>query len=115
MRKWWFIGIVVPMGLKAPSSLLIFFFFKNYLQVVHFQFTSLLLAFTSVLDLLYLCLSGNIYIQFMEECTSYLHQSYLVLLADVNIYTFGGSYTYVVKRNVNMDSAQLFQEWRIHK
>jgi len=40
---------------------------------------------------------------------------FLFFLSDVYIYTFGGSYTNEVNWNVNMDSDQLCQEYRIQK
>jgi len=90
-RKLWFIGIVFRMGLKTPSAPLSFF--NIYQQEVCIQFTGLLLAFNYVFDMLYLCLSRNIHIWILEECTSYLCKSYLVFLTDVYIYTFDGSNT----------------------
>ena len=106
-------GIVILLGLKAPSALRILF--QNLPTRGLFSVNWYIPAFTFVFDMLYLYLSVNIYTWFLAECTSYLHQSYLVWLADEYKYSFGGSYTYFVKWNVYMDFAKLCEECRIKK
>jgi len=63
----WLVDIFVLIGLQVPSTLSILPLIPPRGSCS--QFSSLLLALTSVLDMLWMCLSGDIYIRSLSACT----------------------------------------------
>ena len=113
MRKRWFTGIVVVLGLKAPSALRVLFQNLQTRGLFSAHWFATCIPF---------CISHAVSVSLRKYLNPgpgrmhfFLHQSYLVFLADVYKYSFGGSFTYFVKWNVHMDFAQLCQECRINK
>jgi len=64
-------------GVSSPFTL-----FQSFLRFLqrgsHSKFSGLMMVFAYVFAVFWLCLSGEIYIQFLSACTSLLHPSCLI-------------------------------------